>query len=76
MVMESKETKSEKALRRVIYTLFGLVFIAGIFFAMSVNGPGLPGHHDKYMISAEGQAMSLSCFFPLVDSCSKTTDGK
>lgn len=68
-------TKSENTLRSVIVGLFVLVMIAGIWFAMSVFGPGLPGtDHKDFMIHSEGK--SVSCFFPFVGSCATTTDEK
>lgn len=69
-------TKSENTLRSVIISLFILVMLAGIWFAMSIFGPGMPNSkdHQVYMIKSDGQA--VSCFFPFLGSCAKTTDEK
>lgn len=67
-------TKSENTLKWVIMGLFILVMLGGIWFAMSVHGPGMPDDQDKYMIKSNGQA--VSCFFPIVGKCATTKDEK
>jgi hypothetical protein len=58
----------------VIIALFALVMVAGVYFAMSVEGPGLPppSAQSEYMIKDDGR--SVSCFFPLLGACKQKPD--
>lgn len=57
-------------LQGTIIGIFVLVLLGGIYFAMSVDGPGLPpSHAPQYMIKDDGR--SVSCFFPLLGGCEK-----